>query len=129
VATFGAAHADSIDDADPKQTMLDASLQIFCKKWMGFLAQREVDNKAAITWRTSGQGVEGEFVGYQKEYVCALSPTRETTKAAVGTIKYLEFKFHHKGSSTTEALANRPKILEATEVTEIFRYSKNQWIY
>lgn len=105
------------------------SLETFCVKWMGFLEQRERDNKEAIAWRPVSEGVEGEFIGYDKKYTCALSAIRPETKTPVGTIKYLEFKYRHQGTSSSEALVNRPKIIEATEVTEIFRYSQNQWVY
>ncbi len=96
---------------------------------MGFLEQRERDNKQKIAWRALGEEVEGEFVGYTKDYTCALSEMRPDTKVPVGTIKYLELKYRHKGESTSAALGNRPKIIEAVEVTEIFRYSKNKWVY
>lgn len=96
---------------------------------MGFLEQRERNNKQKIAWRSQGNEVEGEFVGYTKDYKCVLSELKPDTKVPVGTIKYLELKYRHKGASTSQALANRPKIIEATEVTEIFRYSKNKWVY
>jgi len=127
-ATFvggAAAQAAQLD----RQKKLTDSLEAFCQKWMGFLEQREKDNKEQIAWRTLGDGVEGEFVGYTKDYTCALSELRPDTKVPVGTIKYLELKYRHKGTSSTAALANRPKIIEATEVTEIFRYSQNKWVY
>ncbi len=112
-----------------RKDKLTDSLTSFCQKWMGFLAQRERDNKHKISWRALGDEVEGEFVGYNKDYTCALSELRPDTKVPVGTIKYLEFKYRHKGRSTSAALDNRPKIIEATEVTEIFRFSKNKWVY
>lgn len=108
---------------------LQGSLDDFCIMWMGFLEERERDNKQNITWRQSADGVEGDFVGYDKKYTCLLSEMRPDTKIPVGTIKYLEFKYRHKGPSTSAALEAKPKVIEATEVTEIFRYSKNEWVY
>jgi hypothetical protein len=121
--------APMVRGQDQKQEKLVGSLETFCVKWMGFLEQRERDNKEAIAWRPMSEGVEGEFVGYDKKYTCALSERRPETTVPVATIKYLEFKYRHQGASSSEALVNRPKIIEATEVTEIFRYSKNQWVY
>jgi len=108
---------------------LQGALDTFCTKWMGFLEERERNNRAKIAWRAVPSGVEGEFVGYDKKYECKLSGLRPDTKVPVGTIKYLEFKYRHRGSSSSKALVNRAKIIEATEVTEIFRYSKNKWVY
>lgn len=111
------------------RTALQTSLDAFCTKWMGFLEDRERDNKQNIAWRQNGDGVEGDFIGYDKKYTCLLSEARPDTKTPVGTIKYLEFKYRHKGPSSSEALSSKPKIIEVIEVTEIFRYSKNQWVY
>jgi hypothetical protein len=111
------------------RTALQGSLDVFCTKWMGFLEDRERDNKQNITWRQIAEGVEGDFIGYDKKYTCLLSEARPDTKVPVGTIKYLEFKYRHKGPSSGEALSSKPKIIEVIEVTEIFRYSKNQWVY
>ncbi len=114
--------------AEGREEQLQTSLDQFCDMWMGFLRQRETDNKAKVAWRASAEGVEGEFVGYDKKFECRLS-NFDPKAVPVGTIKYLEFKYRHRGASTTEALDNRPKIIEATEVTEIFRYSKTKWVY
>lgn len=108
---------------------LQGSLDDFCTMWMGFLEERERDNKQKIAWRQNGEGVEGDFIGYDKKYTCLVSELRPDTKTPVGTIKYLEFKYRHKGPSASAALSSKPKIIEATEVTEIFRYSKNEWVY
>jgi len=117
------------DTADAKRDHLETSLQQFCSKWMGFLADRERDNKKAIAWHAISEGVEGEFVGYGKDYACGLSGYGPETKVPVATIKYLELKYQHKGPSSGEAMGSTPKVIEATEVTEIFRFSKNQWVY
>ena len=114
---------------DERAKKLQSSLDTFCQKWMGFLEQREKDNREKIGWRAIANGVEGEFVGYQKKYECRLSEMRPDTKTPVGTIKYLELKFRHRGASSSQAMQNKPKIIEAVEVTEIFRYSKNKWVY
>ena len=112
-----------------REAELTDSLDTFCAKWMGFLEQRHRDNKAKMVWRSNAEGVQGEFVGYHDKYTCSLSALKPDTRVPVGTIKYLELKIRHRGASTTEALQARPKVLEATEVMEIFRYSKNKWVY
>jgi len=117
------------DEPVGRAEKLQGKLDTFCTKWMGFLDERERNNRAKIAWRAVPSGVEGEFVGYDNKYECKLSALHPDTKVPVGTIKYLEFKYRHKGASSSKALVNRGKIIEATEVTEIFRYSKNKWIY
>jgi hypothetical protein len=117
------------DSSDAKRQQLEETLQQFCTKWMGFLADREADNKKAIAWHAIAEGVEGEFVGYGKDYSCGLSDYGPHTKVPVATIKYLELKYQHKGASSSAAMGSTPKVVEATEVTEIFRFSQNKWVY
>ncbi len=76
-----------------------------------------------------GKRSRREFVGYGKDYTCGLSGYGPDTKVPVATIKYLELKYLHKGASSSEAMGGTPKVIEATEVTEIFRYSQSKWVY
>ena len=56
-----AAASDAL--AREKNGKLAATLDAFCAKWMGFLAVRERDNKKAIKWQTTPEGVDGKYVG------------------------------------------------------------------
>jgi hypothetical protein len=47
----------------------------------------------------------------------------------IGKITYLEVRYEKRGTTREEAEGNPAKPLETTEVTEIFRYAKGQWIY
>ncbi len=123
-----AAAAGEIEGSAPsKNGKIERQLDAFCAKWMDFLALRERDNRAAIDWQTGPDGVQGEFVGYSREHDCLLKDG--TAKVPVGTIKYHEYRYMHVGASAAEALAGTPRIVEATEVLEIFRYSGGKWVY
>jgi hypothetical protein len=103
-------------------------LKEFCKKWMGFLETRERDNVKAIKWDTEPTGVSGHYVGYSKEYDCTLKD-RSSNGTPVATIVYKEYVYQKTGASKAEADQAEPSIIDATEVTEIFRYNKGQWVY
>jgi hypothetical protein len=103
-------------------------LKTFCVKWMGFLETRERDNKKAIKWDKQPSSVAGHYVGYSKEYDCIMKE-RSSNGTPVATIVYKEYVYEKKGASQGEAEAQEPAIVDATEVTEIFRYNKGQWIY
>jgi hypothetical protein len=47
----------------------------------------------------------------------------------VATIVYKEFVYEKVGASRAEAEQAAPNPVDATEVTEIFRYSKGAWVY
>ncbi|MEO8605285.1 MAG: hypothetical protein ABI629_22135 [bacterium] len=103
-------------------------LKGFCVKWMGFLAKRESDNSKAIKWQTKPTGVAGQYVGYSKEYDCVMKD-RSSNGTPVAVIIYKEFIYEKAGASRPEAEQATAAVVDATEVTEIFRYSKNEWVY
>jgi hypothetical protein len=118
--------------ADPK---VMSDLDAFCTKWMGFLATRERDNKQGIKWEKGPAGVVGKYVGYSTDYECKLkgshgAPTKGKGAAVpVATITYREYVYQQEGSSQADAKDTAPRQTEATEVTEIFRYSGGKWVY
>ncbi len=114
--------------AGPSDEQIAEQLKAFCVKWMGFLETRERDNRKGIKWETQAAGVAGHFVGYSKEYDCTLKE-RSSNGTPVATIQYRELLYQKVGPSRAEAESAEPSLVEATEVTEIFRYSKGQWVY
>lgn len=105
-----------------------ADLTAFCKKWMGFLETRERDNKRGVKWQHTAAGVKGQYTGYSAEYDCSLKE-RSSNGTPVATIVYREYVYETSGASQDAALAAKPTIVDATEVTEIFRYNKGEWVY
>ncbi len=103
-------------------------LKVFCKKWMGFLETRERDNTRGIKWQAKGTGMSGQYVGYSKEYDCIMKD-RSSNGTPVAVIVYKEFVYEKVGASKPEAGQAAPNPIDATEVTEIFRYTKGQWVY
>jgi hypothetical protein len=103
-------------------------LKTFCKKWMGFLETRERDNKHGVKWQNTAGNVKGQYVGYSTDYDCTLKE-RSSNGTPIATIVYKEYVYETTGASQDAALAAKPTIVDATEVTEIFRYSKGEWVY
>jgi hypothetical protein len=114
------AAAARLSAADDK---IASQLKAFCVKWMGFLATRERDNRKAIKWQAQADGVKGQYVGYSTDYECNLKE-RSSNGTPVATIVYREYVYEQHGASKGDAEASEPKVVDATEVTEIFRSSK-----
>ncbi len=107
---------------------LAVELGTFCKKWMGFLEARERDNRRQVKWQKKDNGVIGQFVGYSKEYDCTLKE-RSSNGTPVATIVYRELIYEQSGNSPQEATVSEARVIDMTSVTEIFRYSKGEWVY
>jgi len=102
-----------------------ASFTAFCVAWMEKLAVRERENLARIEWRTTTDGVQGEYVGYSKEHRCEWKPG----PVPIGKVTYREVRYRKRGDSVAAARASAPEVVEVTEVTEIFRFQDGKWVY
>ena len=99
----------------------------FCEEWMGKLAARERDNVSHIKWDKLPEGVKGEYVGYlTQDHTCT---TKDLSGVPVGKIIYREIRYEKRGDTMADAEKSAPRAIDATEVTEIFRYANGKWIY
>ncbi len=119
----GGGKAEAVDMAK-----VSDELKSFCVKWMGFLETRERDNVKGIKWSKEPSKVSGHYVGYSKEYDCVMKD-RASNGTPIATIQYKEYLYEKAGPSQKEAEQAQPSVVEATEVTEIFRYTKGEWVY
>ena len=115
--------------ASAAEDVVASRFSSFCAEWMKKLEVRERDNRASIQWKASPDGVQGEFVGYSREHACQLKPTDSAKATPIGKIVYRELVYRQAGKSTAEAMQGAPRPVDATEVTEIFRYSGGKWVY
>ncbi|HEY8517852.1 MAG TPA: hypothetical protein VIS07_20265 [Candidatus Binatia bacterium] len=125
------AHADkakraSAVKASPEE--LQAEFKRFCDSWMEKLRERERHNIANIEWKPNGTGVVGEYIGYDTTNVQIPEITNADT-TPIGRVIYHELKLRLSGASQVDALAQQPEIIERTEVTELFRYERGNWVY
>ena len=100
----------------------------FCDGWMEKLRERERNNISRIEWKPGGTGVVGEYVGYDTQNFTVGDITNVETKP-VGRVVYMELKMRLSGNSQVDALAQKPEVVERTEVTELFRYERGSWVY
>lgn len=128
LAKAGKAEKAEKGKAGASDEQVAAQLKVFCVKWMGFLETRERDNRKGIKWEKQSAGVSGHYVGYSKDYDCILKE-RSSNGTPVATIVYKELIYEQLGASPLEAEQTAPNVVDATEVTEIFRYSKGDWVY
>lgn len=100
----------------------------FCAEWMKKLEVRERENRAAIRWQAGPSGVQGDYVGYSREHSCELKAP-DPKSVPIGKIRYRELLYRKAGLSRSEAEGKDAEPVEATEVTEIFRYANGKWVY
>lgn len=105
-----------------------SAFQNFCQDWMQKLEAREQNNVTHIQWQTDAAGVTGDYTGYYThEHTCVVKSG--TAAVPVGKITYREIRYEKHGGNIAEAEHSPPRAVEATDVTEIFRYDKGKWIY
>ena len=121
-----AAAAASSPASTPEQ--LKTEFKTFCDGWMAKLRERERNNIAKIEWKPGERGVVGEYVGYDTETFTVGDITNPETQP-IGRVIYMELKMRLSGTSDVDALAQKPEIVERTEVTELFRYERGAWVY
>jgi hypothetical protein len=102
--------------------------ETFCGSWLNKLRERERFNKTKIAWQKQPSGVVGEYVGYDTE-TYRMVPPADVKAVPVGRLVYMEIRFRVAGESEAVALQQKPEIIERTEVTELFRYDRGNWVY
>jgi len=105
----------------------EATFQGFCSEWMQKLEVREQHNATNIKWESSADGVRGAYVGYTQDHTCILKERKDS--GTVGKISYREIRYEKRGGTIAEAEHSVAHPVETTEITEIFRYAKGQWVY
>jgi hypothetical protein len=104
------------------------TFKTFCDGWVQKLRERERHNISKIKWQPSANGVVGEYVGYDTDHFRVLDIINIDT-VPIGKVMYMELKLRLSGPSEVEALAQKPQIVEQTEVTELFRFERGAWVY
>lgn len=114
--------------AKPSDADATKKFETFCGSWLNKLRERERFNKTKIDWQQQPSGVVGEYVGYDTE-TYRMVPPADVKKIPVGRLVYMELRLRVTGESEAAALKQKPEIIERTEVTELFRYDRGNWVY
>lgn len=117
--------------AGPVQRGSDAAdFKAFCHSWMSKLEQREQRNLRNAEHRRTGDAVVIEYTGYSKKPdQCEAKASGVPANPYVGKLVYHELRYRKAGYSRDQALSIEPRILQAIEVMEIFRYDGKDWVY
>lgn len=120
------AEAASAAPASPEE--LKTKFKTFCDGWMEKLRERERNNIAHIEWKPGERGVVGEYVGYDTTNI-TIPEISNPDSSPIGRVIYMELKLRVSGTTDVDALAQKPEIVERTEVTELFRFERGNWVY
>jgi len=106
------------------QESAQAAFDSFAREWMkkmhaGSVSVRET-NKA--TARKSNAGMK--FNAYADEFTTELKRTSSTSAPFVGLLRYVEKEY-----ACADATDEKCQVAGETNVTEIFRFERGQWIY
>lgn len=122
-ALAGAAPASA--QPTPSRDDLQKSLRTFCELRMRELESQEQRNLAAVQWQQDGAGARGEYIGYNPDYVCTLSPGADAVP--IGRMQYREIHFEKRGASIESAMRAEPAPVRFEDVTQVFAYRRGVW--
>lgn len=109
---------------------VESSFRRFCSQWMHKLELREKRNAARMKYVRKGLAVVGEYSGYgRRPSSCQVQATGVAEAPYIGKLTYRENVYRKSGRSRGTARRSNPKILQSTEVLEIFRYNGRSWVY
>ena len=108
---------------------MQESFQAFCGEWREKLDRRERRNRSTAAPHEGTAGVVVvDYVGYEQPALrCEATP--RPGPEAIGRLVYHELHLRQHGHTLARALATRPAILLKIEVTEIFRFDGQRWVY
>ncbi len=102
--------------------------ETFASGWMEKLRERQRFNLSKAKWRPSGAGVEAVYIGYDTANFRIL-PLSNVETNPIGKLVYLELTMRLVGATEEAARALQPEIVDRVEVTELFRYDGEKWVY
>jgi hypothetical protein len=91
------------------------------------MRSRPSRDSARSGWENTENSVLGSYIGYSQQHTCAFK--EDSGPTPIGKITYLEVRYEKRGTNRAEAERTEARPVETTEVTEIFRFSKGQWVY
>lgn len=106
-----------------------AAFDAFTLEWMKKLAETEGFRKSRAQIKQSPDGFSAEYTGYLPHRYIHVKKTESADTPYVGILTYYEKTLRCTGRTKEEALQGPFNQVDASQVSEIFRFTKGKWVY
>ncbi len=105
------------------------SFDVFTRRWMQKLAKTEDFQKKRMNIRQTQEGFVAEYIGYLPYRYTTIKLTQSKATPFVGILTYYKKIMRSVGKTKKQALNGLFEHAETSQVSEIFRYTKGEWVY
>ena len=106
-----------------------ASFDVFTRKWMQKLAKTEDFQKKRMQITQTQQGFVAEYTGYLPYRYTRIKLTQSKATPFIGILTYYKKTMRSVGETKKQALNGLFEQAGTSQVSEIFRYTKGEWVY
>ena len=106
-----------------------ASFDVFTRQWMQKLAKTEDFQKKRMQIRQTQEGFVAEYTGYLPYRYTRIKLTQSEATPFIGILTYYKKTMRSVGKTKKQAINGLFKHAETSQVSEIFRYTKGEWVY
>ena len=106
-----------------------ASFEVFTRKWMQRLSKTEDFLKKRMQIRQTQEGFVAEYTGYLPHRYTRIKLTQSEATPFVGILTYYKKTMRSVGKTKNQAINGLFEHAETSQVSEIFRYTKGEWVY
>ena len=105
------------------------SFDTFTRKWMQKLAKTEDFQKKRMQITQTQQGFVAEYTGYLPYRYTTIKLTQSKATPFIGILTYYKKTMRSVGKTKKQALNGLFEQAGTSQVSEIFPYTKGEWVY
>jgi hypothetical protein len=119
--------ASSVEEEEEDRAR--ASFDLFTRQWMQKLVRTDDFQKKRMQIRQTQDGFVAEYTGYLPYRYTTIKLTQSELTPFIGTLTYYKKTMRSVGKTKEQAMSGLFEHAETSQVSEIFRYTKGEWVY
>ena len=115
--------------ATEEEEQARTSFDVFTRQWMQKLAKTEDFQKKRMNITQTPEGFVAEYAGYLPYRYTRIKLTQSEATPFIGILTYYKKTMRSVGQTEQQAINGLFEHAETSQVSEIFRYTKGEWVY
>lgn len=124
--------APDYETADERAAGVQArlSFEMFTRLWMKkLMAAERFQKNERLTVTETADGVVAEYAGYLPDRDTTVKATTSAVTPFIGILRYYRTTMRSVGKTKRQAVRGPFEQADKNRVSEIFRYTKGEWVY